>query len=432
MIQDHTTPLTLLPFTHKVGGHVAMFRLAPNGALCKAVTATKEQLFYEDLQFHPQFQAFVPRYMGVVRITYKQHTPNHYQPEVAWARQGASLPSPTAMTTPLKQPLSAIDGIHSPTAPLSLSLPNSLTTASSASAVSAGMATGSRSTDTKQRHYHPYHPAPPHDRKPAPSSQPQSPARYYPPQQQQEFIVIEDLTAGLKKPCVLDLKMGTRQHGIYATYAKKTSQTKKCEQSTSGRLGVRVCGMQVYKSWMGTYSVQDKYAGRKLTPTSFRDTLYDFLHDGSRLWRHHIPPLLDKLKQLALLIQKLRGYRFFGSSLLLIYDGLDPSVPIDVRIVDFAHCVTQREMQENLADMTCPPSRPTECDHGYLLGLDTLIDTFDHIYTSSASSSSSSSISGSGILTDYHLSSSPRTASQHTTTVTVSPASSENSSSVSH
>ncbi|ORZ02259.1 hypothetical protein BCR43DRAFT_449008 [Syncephalastrum racemosum] len=407
-----------------------MFRLAPNGALCKAVTATKEQLFYEDLQFHPQFQAFVPRYMGVVRITYKQHTPNHYQPEVAWARQGTSFASPTTR----KQSLSGLDPINTANVPLPpLSPPNTMAASSvptAAPAVSAGMATGSRSTDTKQRHYHPYHPTPPHDRKSVPQSHhtpslPPPPTGYYPPQQQQEFIVIEDLTAGLKKPCVLDLKMGTRQHGIYATHAKKTSQTRKCEQSTSGLLGVRVCGMQVYKSWMGTYSVQDKYAGRKLTPTSFRDTLYDFLHDGSRLWLHHIPPLLDKLKQLALLIQKLRGYRFFGSSLLLIYDGLDPSVPIDVRIVDFAHCVTQREMQENLADMTCPPSRPTECDHGYLLGLDTLIDTFDHIYSSASASASSSSNATSDTFADYPFSNSPHTATQHTATVISSPTSSD-------
>lgn len=57
--------------------------------------------------------------------------------------------------------------------------------------------------------------------------------------------MLENVVSRYKHPCILDLKMGTRQHGDDAPEEKKARHTMKCAQSTSARLGVRVCGMQV-------------------------------------------------------------------------------------------------------------------------------------------------------------------------------------------
>ncbi|XP_076441360.1 inositol hexakisphosphate kinase 1-like [Babylonia areolata] len=138
------------------------------------------------------------------------------------------------------------------------------------------------------------------------------------------FLVLENVVGRFACPCILDLKVGSRLYGDDASPKKMASQSRKCNMTTSRSLGLRLCGMQVYQETTGTYKSLDKYHGRTLTDDTFYDVLRDFLHNGRRVRSELLEPILSRLHALIDCLNQLPSFRFYASSLLIMYDGLQP------------------------------------------------------------------------------------------------------------
>ncbi|XP_037304031.2 inositol hexakisphosphate kinase 2-like [Pungitius pungitius] len=141
---------------------------------------------------------------------------------------------------------------------------------------------------------------------------------------QYKFILLENLTWRHTLPCVLDLKMGTQQHGDEVPEEKKARKMRKCQQSTASVLGVCLSGMQVYRCDTGQLMFMNKIHGRRLTVLGFKEALFQFFHSGRRLRSELFSSVLRRLRELQAALETCESYRFYSSSLLIIYDGAPP------------------------------------------------------------------------------------------------------------
>jgi len=183
--------------------------------------------------------------------------------------------------------------------------------------------------------------------------------------------------------------------------------------------------VQVYHVNTGKYICHNKYYGRRLDVDGVRDTLRQFLFDGCRHRRELVAPIVERLRKLLAMLSKQNTFRFYSSSLLIMYSAssgrksspvsVSPAAPaassdslptgptpavsafvgrgsllehasamstfhphVDVRMIDFAHATHHGFLHDKTAHVGP--------DHGYLFGLKNLIQLFENELSGSETS----------------------------------------------
>jgi len=83
------------------------------------------------------------------------------------------------------------------------------------------------------------------------------------------------------------------------------------------------CFLQVYQATSDSFWSQDKYFGRRLDAHGLRKALIEFFASGGSRRRHIIEAILNRLKLLKQAIERQDTFRFYSSSLLIVYEGCE-------------------------------------------------------------------------------------------------------------
>jgi len=335
--------LLLKPFLHQVAGHPMTFMELGNDLLCKPIRATcaTESTFYKhvfnaevDADYHAlgQLVPYLPRYHGEIFVDAKLQTVAYVQPDGSHTRVRTRTYS---RSVPSRYSLIELDT-------------SALETASDTDVECAGKPVLQQNSA-------------------AHSDCGDSPDESGNDMSGQVCIVLENLVAPFTKPCVLDIKLGTRQYGDDSSAEKRAKAIKRCASTTSAELGLRVSGMQVWRASDSQPVLWGKDYGKSLTTATFDDVFHNFFDCDKGASRIAVmKAILTRVKSLHSTLKSIDTFRFFSSSLLLIYDGIPNENRIDVRLVDFAR--VRLPVADGSADY---PSGP---DEGALLGLSNLAE----------------------------------------------------------
>ncbi len=173
------------------------------------------------------------------------------------------------------------------------------------------------------------------------------------------WVHLQDLTAGMLKPSILDIKMGSKTYNR-STAAEKVERCKQKDQaSTTASLGLRLSGMKKFDRQEEEYLKMGRDECKSLDEEGLVEALKGFFHDGVSLRQELVLDVLKRVQEIKFWFSQNEKLRFTASSLLLVYDSslCSGEARAVCSMIDMAHV---EEIVESDGE-----SR----DEGYLLGL---------------------------------------------------------------
>ncbi|EFC41115.1 predicted protein [Naegleria gruberi] len=155
-----------------------------------------------------------------------------------------------------------------------------------------------------------------------------------------DFIVLEDITANMDHPNVMDIKMGQRTYGEDASPQKILEEESKYVYQH--QLGMRISGAKIYDIVKKEYQYFDRQWGRSVTPDTIVEAMETFLFSNGfdeetrvSVGRHVTNLLLKEVRKIHhLFTEKNDKFRMYASSLLIVYDR---NKNFSMKIIDFSH-----------------------------------------------------------------------------------------------
>lgn len=159
--------------------------------------------------------------------------------------------------------------------------------------------------------------------------------------------MFENLSRGFLTPNVLDMKLGVQQYSDNANDEKKKRMKTKCDQSTSKKMGMRLCGewsalnnqplsellgLQYFDESLNLFNYIDKYYGRNLSETGLSKLLSHFFRSKGKIRTSDCLTLIDQIESIRRAVESRPGLRLLGVSLLVIMEGktdvMNPAVNV--------------------------------------------------------------------------------------------------------
>lgn len=158
-----------------------------------------------------------------------------------------------------------------------------------------------------------------------------------------QYIVLQNLLYGFKNPSILDIKLGSVLTDDTVTAEKAKRLQDVSDSTTSGSLGLRVCGMKLFigdstdipseiypemsksielvKTPAGNYLQFDKFFGRSLTKETIKQGLLLFFSHGSEFMTKSLINRFHQRLQLVYNCLLSAEVRIVSGSLFFIYEN---------------------------------------------------------------------------------------------------------------